>query len=68
MPLRVTFEQRGDVYLPVFTGPAGAGSVSRGPGVIIAGAAETDQVGKLPGHSTLALHLEAAVNALPTPG
>jgi acetyl-CoA acetyltransferase len=38
--------------------------VSRGPGVIIAGAAETDQVGKLPGHSTLALHLEAAVNAV----
>ncbi len=34
------------------------------PGVIIAGAAETDQVGKLPGHSTLALHLEAAVNAV----
>ncbi|HJY01042.1 MAG TPA: hypothetical protein VJ351_09525, partial [Streptosporangiaceae bacterium] len=38
--------------------------VTRGPGVIIAGAAETDQVGKLPGHSTLALHVEAAVNAL----
>lgn len=38
--------------------------MSRGPGVIIAGAAETDQVGKLPGHSTLALHLEAAANAL----
>ena len=33
-------------------------------GVIIAGAAETDKVGKLPGHSTLALHLEAARNAL----
>ncbi len=38
--------------------------MSRAPGVIIAGAAETDQVGKLPGHSTLALHVEAAVNAL----
>ena len=38
--------------------------MSGGPGVIIAGAAETDQVGKLPGHSTLALHLEAAVNAV----
>jgi len=38
--------------------------VSGAPGVIIAGAAETDQVGKLPDHSTLALHLEAAVNAI----
>ena len=38
--------------------------MSGAPGVIIAGAAETDQVGKLPGHSTLALHLEAAVNAV----
>ena len=38
--------------------------MSRGPGVIIAGAAETDQVGKLPGHSTLALHIEAALNAV----
>jgi len=38
--------------------------VSGVPGVIIAGAAETDQVGRLPGHSTLALHLEAAVNAV----
>jgi acetyl-CoA acetyltransferase len=33
-------------------------------GVIIAGAAETDQVGKLPGHSTLALHVESALNAV----
>jgi acetyl-CoA acetyltransferase len=32
-------------------------------GVIIAGAAETDALGKLPDHSTLQLHLEAAVNA-----
>ncbi|MGH3255810.1 MAG: thiolase C-terminal domain-containing protein [Streptosporangiaceae bacterium] len=38
--------------------------MSGAPGVIIAGAAETDEVGKLPGHSTLALHLEAAVNAV----
>ncbi len=37
-------------------------------GVIIAGAAETDQVGKLPGHSTLQLHLEGAVNALADAG
>ncbi|HTX28961.1 MAG TPA: thiolase [Streptosporangiaceae bacterium] len=38
--------------------------MSGAPGVIIAGAAETDQVGRLPGHSTLALHMEAAVNAV----
>ena len=37
-------------------------------GVIIAGAAETDQVGRLPGHSTLALHLEAARNAVADAG
>jgi len=37
-------------------------------GVIIAGAAETDQVGKLPGHSTLQLHLEAALNTLADAG
>ena len=37
-------------------------------GVIIAGAAETDKVGKLPGHSTLALHLEGARNALADAG
>jgi acetyl-CoA acetyltransferase len=37
-------------------------------GVIIAGAAETDQVGKLPGHSTLHLHLEGAINALADAG
>src|SRR5579859_1854773 len=37
-------------------------------GVIIRGAAETDQVGKLPGHSTLMLHLEAAANALADAG
>jgi acetyl-CoA acetyltransferase len=42
--------------------------VSRGPGVIIAGAAETDQVGKLPGHSTLRLHVEAALNAVADAG
>ncbi len=33
-------------------------------GVIIAGAAETDRVGKLPGHSALQLHTEAALNTL----
>lgn len=32
-------------------------------GVIIAGAAETDQVGKLPDRSALQLHVEAALNA-----
>jgi acetyl-CoA acetyltransferase len=37
-------------------------------GVIIAGAAETDQVGKLPDHSTLQLHLESALNALADAG
>ncbi|MER6982098.1 thiolase C-terminal domain-containing protein [Streptomyces carpinensis] len=38
------------------------------PGVIIAGAAETNELGKLPGHSTLALHIEAAVNAVADAG
>ena len=42
--------------------------MSGSQGVIIAGAAETDKVGKLPGHSTLALHLEAARNALADAG
>src|SRR5258708_20686921 len=37
-------------------------------GVIIAGAAETDEIGKLPGKSTLQLHLEAAVNAVADAG
>ncbi len=37
-------------------------------GVVIAGAAETDAVGKLPGHSTLQLHIEAAVNAVADAG
>ena len=37
-------------------------------GIIIAGAAETDRVGKLPGHSTLQLHTEAALNALADAG
>jgi acetyl-CoA acetyltransferase len=36
--------------------------------VVIAGAAETDQIGKLPGHSALQLHLEAALNALADAG
>ncbi len=42
--------------------------MSRRPGVIIAGAAETDQIGKLPGHSTLQLHAEAALNAVADAG
>jgi acetyl-CoA acetyltransferase len=37
-------------------------------GVAIAGAAETDQVGVLPDHSTLALHVEGARNALADAG
>ncbi len=37
-------------------------------GIIIAGAAETDRVGKLPDHSTLQLHTEAALNALADAG
>jgi acetyl-CoA acetyltransferase len=37
-------------------------------GVIIAGAAETDAIGKLPDSSTLELHLEAAVNAVADAG
>ncbi|MFC5818402.1 thiolase C-terminal domain-containing protein [Nonomuraea harbinensis] len=35
---------------------------------VIAGAAETDEVGRLPGHSTMELHLEAARNALADAG
>ena len=42
--------------------------MSRGAGVIIAGAAETDQVGRLPHTSTLGLHIEAARNALADAG
>jgi len=38
--------------------------VSRTPGVIIAGAAETNEIGRVPGQSTLALHMEAALNAV----
>jgi acetyl-CoA acetyltransferase len=37
-------------------------------GVIIAGSAETDEIGRLPGRSTLQLHLEAAVNAVADAG
>ncbi|MFI6989292.1 thiolase C-terminal domain-containing protein [Nonomuraea wenchangensis] len=36
--------------------------------VVIAGAAETDEVGRLPHHSTLQLHLDAARNALADAG
>jgi len=42
--------------------------MSRNPAAIIAGAAETDQIGKLPGHSTLQLHVEAALNAVADAG
>jgi acetyl-CoA acetyltransferase len=37
-------------------------------GAIIAGAAETNQLGKLPGYSTLGLHIEAALNAVADAG
>jgi acetyl-CoA acetyltransferase len=37
-------------------------------GVIIAGAAETDEIGRLPGKSTLGLHIEAARNAVADAG
>src|ERR1700743_889550 len=37
-------------------------------GVIIAGAAETDEIGKLPNTSTLGLHIEAARNAVADAG
>ncbi|HWF82032.1 MAG TPA: thiolase [Streptosporangiaceae bacterium] len=37
-------------------------------GVIIAGAAETNEIGKLPGYSTLGLHTEAALNAVADAG
>ena len=42
--------------------------MSREPGVIIAGAAETNALGKLPDYSTLQLHIEAAVNAVADAG
>ena len=42
--------------------------MNRERGVIIAGAAETDAVGRLPDHSTLQLHVEAAVNAVADAG
>src|SRR5260370_4205296 len=38
------------------------------PGAIIAGAAETNQIGKLPGYSALGLHIEAALNAVADAG
>ena len=37
-------------------------------GAAIVGASETDQIGKLPGHSTLGLHVEAALNAVADAG
>jgi acetyl-CoA acetyltransferase len=42
--------------------------MSNGRGVIIAGAAETNKIGKLPGTSTLQLHIEAAVNTVADAG
>jgi acetyl-CoA acetyltransferase len=39
-----------------------------GGDIVIVGAAETDRLGKLPGHSMLALHAEAARNALADAG
>jgi acetyl-CoA acetyltransferase len=42
--------------------------MSQQQGVIIAGAAETDELGRLPAKSTLQLHIEAAVNAVADAG
>jgi acetyl-CoA acetyltransferase len=42
--------------------------MSREQGIIIAGAAETNAVGRLPDYSTLQLHVEAAVNAVADAG
>jgi acetyl-CoA acetyltransferase len=42
--------------------------MSREQGIIIAGAAETNAVGKLPDYSALQLHIEAAVNAVADAG
>jgi acetyl-CoA acetyltransferase len=42
--------------------------LSRERGVIIAGAAETNALGKLPDYSTLQLHVEASVNAVADAG
>ena len=42
--------------------------MSGSTGVVIAGAAETDQIGRLPGHSTLQLHVEGALKAVADPG
>lgn len=42
--------------------------MSRETGIIIAGAAETDEVGRLPGKSALGLHVEAALNAVADAG
>jgi acetyl-CoA acetyltransferase len=37
-------------------------------GAVIVGASETDQIGKLPGYSTLGLHVEGALNAVADAG
>ena len=68
MPLRVAFQQRGEVAVPSSAPRRGAKHERSGPGVIIAGAAETDKIGRLPNHSTLQLHIEAARNAVADAG
>src|SRR6476646_6388436 len=47
---------------------AGRGTASSGGSCIIAGAAETSRLGKLPDHSTLQLHIEGALNAVADAG
>jgi acetyl-CoA acetyltransferase len=47
---------------------AGSGTASIGGSCIIAGAAETSRLGKLPDHSTLQLHIEGALNAVADAG
>jgi acetyl-CoA acetyltransferase len=42
--------------------------MGRGAGAVIAGAAETSQIGRLPGQSALGLHVEAALNAVADAG
>ena len=54
--------------LPVFTPARARRQSMSNAGVIIAGAAETDEIGRLPEHSTLGLHIEAARNAVADAG
>ena len=72
MELQVTFEQRGDMSLPVFT-PAERSelwkaAMSREQGRHHRRCRRDRAVGKLPDHSTLQLHVEAAVTRSLTPG